>query len=73
MATNPVERNPVTRYLLGFAVIAGLFLGGGAGGWALSSLSVPYGAWIGTALGAVLAFALFSVAYTRYDASVDSK
>jgi len=66
MAENPVERNPITRFLLGLAVIAGMFLGGGAVGWLFREAGVPYGDWIGVAVGAIAAFLLFTIVYSRY-------
>jgi hypothetical protein len=68
MSTNPVEANVVTRFILGFAVIAAMMLGGGAGGAALGRLDLPYGGVVGTALGAILVFIGFIVLYRRYDA-----
>lgn len=70
---NPIERNFLTRFLVGLAVVFGMFLGGGALGWTFLSVGVPYGDWIGTGVGAVLAFAAFAVLYRRYDASFDAR
>ena len=68
---NPVENNFVTRFILGFAVIFAMMIGGGAVGWAFSSIGIPYGDWLGVAIGAVVVFAVFAVLYRRYDASFD--
>jgi hypothetical protein len=73
VATNPVERNFVTRYILGFAVIVAMMLGGGAGGYVLQGVDIPYAGVIGTALGALLVFAAFVAWYRRYDASYTSE
>ncbi len=67
MATNPVERNVVTRFVFGFAVIAATMLGAGAVGGGLRTLAVPYGAWIGAAVGALAVLVAVGVVYTRYD------
>ena len=67
MAENPIERNPVTRYLLGMAVVFAMMLGGGAGAYLLTELSVPYGRWIGALVGAFVVFVAFAVIYRRYD------
>lgn len=73
MGSNPVEANFVTRYLLGFAVIVAMMLGGGAVGAAFRATEVPYGGWIGVTVGAVLVFVGFVVLYGRYDASYDDE
>ncbi|HMB49533.1 hypothetical protein [Natronoarchaeum rubrum] len=69
MERNPVENNFVTRFLLGLAVVFGMVLGGGAVGWSLSTAGLPFGVWIGTAVGALAVFIAFAVWYGRYDAS----
>lgn len=69
MENNPVEDNFVTRFLLGFAVIVALMIGGHAVGTAVLSVGIPYGDWVGVAVGAVLTFVVFTVLYQRYDAS----
>ncbi len=69
MATNPVEENVVTRFILGFAVIFAMMLGAGALGSVLRDTAIPFGGWIGVLLGAVLVFIGFVVVYRRYDAS----
>lgn len=73
MAQNPVERNFVTRFLLGFAVIVLMFVGGGAVGQLFRMVGIQYGAWLGTAVGAVAVFVCFAALYTRYDASFASE
>lgn len=69
MSPNPVENNVVTRFLLGLAVILGLFLGGGAGGALLGRFSFPYSTGIGVLLGSLVVFVAFAAWYTRYDAT----
>lgn len=69
MATNPVERNFVTRYILGFAVIVAMMIGGGAVGSLLGSTSIPYGDFVGVASGAVIVFVGFVIVYRQYDRS----
>ncbi|WP_254544021.1 hypothetical protein [Halomarina pelagica] len=73
MGNNPVEDNFVTRFLLGLAVIFAMMIGGGAIGGAFLSLGVPYGDWLGVAVGSVLVFVAFVVLYRRYDASYDTE
>jgi hypothetical protein len=72
MSTNPVDANFVTRFLLGFAVIAAMTVGGRAVGSAFVSVGIPYGEWLGVAVGAMLVFAVFAVLYRRYDAAFDA-
>jgi predicted MFS family arabinose efflux permease len=69
MRTNPVERNFVTRFVMGLAVIVGMFLGGGAGGWLLGSVGVAYAGVLGTLLGSAAVFVAFTAWYRRYDAA----
>ncbi|MDZ7730268.1 MAG: hypothetical protein U5K37_03975 [Natrialbaceae archaeon] len=69
MSTNSIEDNLITRFILGFAVILAMTVGGGAVGGALSALQVPYGAWVGVAFGALVVFAGFVGLYRRYDAT----
>lgn len=73
MGNNPVEDNFVTRFLLGFAVIFAMMLGGQMVGKALVSFDIPYGRWIGVAVGAILVFVVFSGLYRRYDASYNTE
>lgn len=73
MGTNPVEENFVTRYILGFAVIVAMMLGGGAVGGAFQAVEIPYGGGIGVALGAILVLVGFIVLYGRYDAAYDDE
>jgi hypothetical protein len=73
MSSNPVESSFLARFAVGFAVITGMFVGGGAVGALLQSASVPYGDWVGAGLGSVAVFVAFVVAYRRYDASFDSR
>ena len=71
MASNPVEANFVTRFLLGTAVLLAMVLGGGAVGQLFLNRGVPYGDWLGTGLGMIVVFAVFAVLYQRYDADFD--
>lgn len=48
-------------------------LGGGAVGRILTAVSVPYGEWLGVALGGVLVFVGFSVPYRRSAATFDTE
>lgn len=72
MTQNPVEENFVTRFLLGLAVIFAMTIGGGAVGTTFSDVGLPYGAWIGVAVGAIAVFVAFAALYGRYDASYTS-
>lgn len=69
MTRNPVERNVVTRFLLGLAVLLGMMVGGAGGAAVFRRLGVPYADWTGVFAGAVVVFLAFAVVYTRYDAS----
>ena len=69
MARNPIEDNFVTKYVLGFAELFTMMIGGGAVGRTFLSIGIPYGNWLGVAVGASLVFAVFTVLYRRYDAS----
>jgi len=69
MATNPVEENFVTRYILGLGVILAMMIGGRAVGSVVGSTELPYGGVLGVVLGALLVFLGFTVLYRRYDRS----
>ena len=69
METNPVERNVVTRFILGFAVIFGMMLGAAVGAGLLGVLGLGNLRVLGVAGGALAVFLGFAVWYTRYDAS----
>lgn len=69
MTQNPVEANPVTRFLLGLAVIFAMMVGGGVVGRALEATTLPYGLQIGVFSGALLVFAGFAALYRRFNAS----
>jgi hypothetical protein len=69
MSTPSTEESFLGRFLLGFAVIAAMFAGGGAVGWTLREAGVPYGDWVGAGLGALAVFVAFAVLYSRYTAS----
>ncbi|WP_254767669.1 hypothetical protein [Salinilacihabitans rarus] len=71
--TNPVEENFVTRFALGFAVIFAMGIGGRAVAEVFTALDVPYGAWLGVAVGAVVVFAVCTALYRRYDASYSAE
>jgi hypothetical protein len=49
-----------------------MFVGGSAVGELLQDTPLPYGGWIGVALGAVLVFVGFTALYRRYDSSFES-
>lgn len=70
MTRNPVEANPVTRFVVGVVVITAMFAGGAAGGRLLAPLAVPYADLAGVLVGALVVFGTFSVVYARYDARV---
>ena len=72
MATNPVEANPVTRWLLGMVVILAMMVGGGAVGWLVRDVAVPYADVLGTLIGAIAVFFLVAVLYRRYHARATS-
>jgi hypothetical protein len=73
MSPNPVERNPVTRFLLGLAVIVGMMVGAQLLAGALLSVEFPYGALVGAVVGSLLVFGGFVVWYARYDAAADEE
>lgn len=73
MARYPVENNFITRFLLGFGVLAAMIFGGSVVAWILVSLEIPYGGGIGMILGAFVVFLLFSLWYSSYDAGFDSE
>jgi len=60
-----VERNPITRFLFGLAVIAAMMLGGRVVGESFLALGVPGGDWIGVGAGAALVFVGVAVLYSR--------
>ncbi|MFC6615887.1 hypothetical protein ACFQAS_13180 [Halopenitus salinus] len=72
MENNPVENNFITRFILGFAVIIAMMIGGRAVGGVLISADIPYGDWIGVAIGAIAVFGVFAVLYQRYDESYNT-
>jgi hypothetical protein len=69
MATNPVEENFVTRYILGLGVILAMMVGGRAVGSVFGSTGISYGGPLGVVLGAALVFVVFTMLYRRYDRS----
>jgi hypothetical protein len=71
MATNPVEENFITRFILGIGVIVAMMVGGGAGGHVLRNLDLPYGGAVGVTLGALFVFIVFIGLYRRYDAAAE--
>lgn len=72
MSSNPVERNFVTRFILGLAIVCLMIIGGSAVAYLLRSFSVPYGGAIGVTVGAIVVFCLFSWWCTHYDTSFDT-
>lgn len=73
MDRNPVEDNVVTRFILGFAVIFAMMIGGQAIGTAFISYDIPSGDWLGVGTSAVLVFVIFIVLYRRYDAAYSTE
>lgn len=71
MATNPVEENFITRFILGIGVIVAMMMGGSAGGYVLRTLDLPYGGVVGVTLGALFVFIGFVGLYRRYDAAAE--
>jgi len=69
MAQNPVERNFVTRFVLGLGVILAMMAAGGLTGQLFSTFEFPYATAVGVFIGALAAFVVFAAWYTRYDAS----
>ncbi|ADJ15145.1 hypothetical protein [Halalkalicoccus jeotgali] len=69
MARNPVERNFVTRFLLGLAVLTLMYIVGGP----LVSMAGPVAGFASVFVGALAAFVLFAHWYARYDASFESE
>lgn len=69
MASNPIERNFVTRFLLGLVVIGAMAAGGAFLARPLTSLGGPVAGFVGMFVGALLVFALFAGWYSRYTAS----
>ncbi|GAA0677911.1 hypothetical protein ACFQDG_02720 [Natronoarchaeum mannanilyticum] len=72
MEQNPVEDNFVTRFLLGAAVIFAMSMGGAAAAELFRRVGMPYGAWVGTLVGAIAAFVAFAILYRRYDESFEA-
>ena len=66
MANNPVEANPVTRWLLGMAVILLMFLGAGGIGWLAGRTDLPFARPVGAAVGAAAVLVVVGAWYWRY-------
>lgn len=71
MPRNLVERNFVTRFILGLAVIGLMYVGGAVLARPLVAIAGPYAGFIGMFVGALVVFVLVAWWYTRYDASFD--
>lgn len=69
MNSSPVERNFVTRFLLGFAVLTLMYIGGSVLARPLASVGGSAAGFVGMFLGALLVFVPFAHWYARYDAS----
>jgi uncharacterized membrane protein YccC len=67
MDQNPVEDNPVTRFVFGLAVILAMFVGAGVGGALFGRVDAPFATAAGVLLGAVVVFVTVAVLYRRYD------
>ncbi|MEF8776443.1 MAG: hypothetical protein V5A43_08080 [Haloarculaceae archaeon] len=65
MATNPVEANPVGRWLFGMAVIFAMLVGGATGAKLVGTVTIPYARVLGVFLGGLLVLLAFSAWYTR--------
>jgi hypothetical protein len=69
MTETPAEANPVTRFILGLAVILAMMAGGGAVGALVRPLDVSFATPVGVAVGALAVFVAFGVLYQRYSSS----
>ncbi|MFP8954486.1 hypothetical protein ACLI4Z_16180 [Natrialbaceae archaeon A-arb3/5] len=67
MEENIVERNFAVSFLLGLGVIMAMAFVGERLALVLLDYGVPYGDWIGVAVGTVLVFTAFTALYTRLD------
>jgi len=67
MEQNIIERNFAVRFLLGLGVIMTMAFVGERLAIVLLEYSVPYGEWIGVAVGAIAVFITFAAMYTRFD------
>jgi hypothetical protein len=72
MDRNPVEDNPVTRFIFGMGVILAMFLGGGIGGALLGRVDAPFATPAGVLLGALVVFVAVSLLYGRYDDNIQT-
>ncbi|SER11876.1 hypothetical protein SAMN04489841_2996 [Natrinema salaciae] len=66
MYSYPVEENPVTRFILGLAVIIGMSHGAQAAMIVFTSIGVPYANWMGAIVGSLAVFVTFAAIYTYY-------
>ncbi|WP_276261018.1 hypothetical protein [Haloglomus litoreum] len=66
MAAPSIEDTFVARLFLGLLVIAAMFAGGGALAQILLAVGVPFGDWLGAAIGALAVFLGFAVLYNRF-------
>ncbi|ELZ10280.1 hypothetical protein [Natrialba aegyptia] len=73
MEHNFVERNFAVRFLLGFGVIMAMAVVGERLGIGLLEYGVPYGDWIGVAVGAIGVFIAFAAVYTRFDSVYEDR
>ncbi len=66
MLPNSVEKNPVTRFILGLVVIICMSLGAQVAMMVLSWVGIPYPNWTGVIVGSLAAFVTFAAIYTHY-------
>lgn len=67
MEQNIIERNFIVSFLLGLGVIMAMAVVGERLAIGLLEYGVPYGEWIGVAVGAIAVFIAFAAVYTRFD------
>lgn len=72
MGKTPVERNFITRIILGFVVIFVMLIMGSVIGNVMSSIN-KYAGWLGFAIGAILVFVIFTAMYYNYSRSYNDK
>ncbi|WP_074854739.1 hypothetical protein [Natrinema salifodinae] len=66
MDQNPIEKNPITRIILGLVVVIGMSIGAHIMIVFFSFLKFPYAPWIGAIVGSITIFLLFSLLYREY-------
>ncbi len=73
MPRNSIERNFVTRLILGVAVLTLMYVAGGTLARPLVSMGGPIAGFIGVFVGALVMFVLFAHWYARYDGSFETE